>query len=156
MSDKRFFRPEGPFALAVLAENDRRASWPSPSAPASLSTTSPTWNRRAKATSAFSATPRHAPAFAVSHAGVIVTSQKAQRSIPTMAAPCLLAADPRLAFAEWAGCSIPPARRKSFIHARAIVAASARIGEDCAIAAGAVIGENVDHRRRAAASAPTP
>jgi UDP-3-O-[3-hydroxymyristoyl] glucosamine N-acyltransferase len=86
--------------------------------------------------------PRHAAAFAISHASVVVTSPKLG-GYPHNGSALLLAEDPRLAFARIGKLFYPRVTPAAFIHSRAFVAASARIGADTEIGCGAVVGENV-------------
>ena len=85
---------------------------------------------------------QHAEALAKSHAGLIVTSKKLG-DYPHNGSVLLLADDPRLAFARIGQLFYPRTAPKNFVHPQASIAASASIGADTAIAAGAVICENV-------------
>jgi UDP-3-O-[3-hydroxymyristoyl] glucosamine N-acyltransferase len=140
MSDTRFFKPEGPFALAFLAKAVG-AELGEPARANQLVHDIADLEQAGEGDIALFCDPRHAPAFAASHAGVIVTTSKLSRH-PHNGSALLFAADPRLAFAELGRLFYPTGPGKSFIHSRATVAASARIGADVSIASGAVIGEH--------------
>src|SRR5580698_2774373 len=140
MSDMRFFKPEGPFALAFLAKSVGAELAQPERASQLVHDIADLEQARENDVSVF-CDVRHASAFAVSHAGVIVTTSKLSRH-PHNGSALLFAADPRLAFAELGRLFYPSGVTKSFIHSRATVAASARIGADVSIGSGAVIGEH--------------
>ena len=141
MSDGRFFRPEGPFALAfladaiggVLAQPDRANQ---------LVHDIAELEKAGEDDLSVFCDVRHAAAFARSHAGVIVTSSRLG-DYPHNGSALILAANPRLAFAELGRLFYPAAKRKNFVHANASVAPSASIGAGTGIETGAVIGEHV-------------
>ena len=141
MSDKRFFKPEGPFALAALAERIG-AELIEPARSNQLVHDIADLEQAGEDDVSVFCSASHAPAFARSHAGVVVTSKKLGE-LPHNGSALLLAADPRLAFAQLGRIFYPIGAPASFIHAKAIIAPSAHIGEGCAIAAGVVIGEHV-------------
>jgi UDP-3-O-[3-hydroxymyristoyl] glucosamine N-acyltransferase len=139
MSDSRFFSPQGPFTLAVLAQKIG-AELTQPERGGQLVHDIADLEVAGKDEISVFCSAKHAAAFAKSHAGVVVTSKKLGE-LPHNGSALLLAADPRLAFAELGRIFYPAGAPKSFLHAKAVIAASARLGEDCAIAAGVVIGE---------------
>jgi UDP-3-O-[3-hydroxymyristoyl] glucosamine N-acyltransferase len=141
MSDKRFFKPEGPFALSVLAEKIG-AELTEPERGGQMVHDIADLELAGQHDISVFCNPSHAPTFAKSHAGVVVTSRRLGE-YPHNGSALLLAADPRLAFAELGRIFYPMSAPKSFIHSSATIAPSARIGADCAIAAGVVIGEHV-------------
>jgi UDP-3-O-[3-hydroxymyristoyl] glucosamine N-acyltransferase len=141
MSDRRFFQADGPFALAQLAQLVGAELSPADRAGEMVSDIADLDDAVEGQVSVFS-NPRHAEAFAKSHASLIVTSRKLSE-LPHNGSALLLADDPRLAFARIGQLFYPRGAPKTFVHSRATVAASARIGDDTAIAAGAVIGEQV-------------
>jgi UDP-3-O-[3-hydroxymyristoyl] glucosamine N-acyltransferase len=141
MSDLRFFRPEGPFALSLLAEKIG-AELVQPERSRQLVCDIADLELAGEDDISVFCSASHAPAFAKSHAGVIVTSKKLG-AYPHNGGALLLSADPRLAFAQLGQIFYPSGAPQSFIHARATIAPSAHIGEGCAIAAGVVIGEHV-------------
>ena len=141
MTDDRFFKRRGPFSLGEIAAHAQLAL-PQNTPPdfvvrgvATLETAA------ADELSVFSDT-RLADAFATSHAGVIVTSDKLSNH-PHNGSLLLLARDPRLAFALIGLMFHPRATAEPGIHAAAHVDPSAIIGEGCQIDCGAVIGPNV-------------
>jgi len=140
MSDTRFFKPEGPFALAFLAKSVG-AELAQPERANQLVHDIADLEQAGEGDISVFCDIRHAPAFAVSHAGVIVTTSKLGRH-PHNGSALLFAADPRLAFAELGRLFYPAGVTMSFIHSRATVAASARIGAEVSIGSGAVIGEH--------------
>ena len=141
MSDKRFYNRQGPFPLSVLAEKIG-AELMQPERGGQLAHDIADLAQAGQDDIAVFCHARHAGDFAKSHAGVIVTSRKLG-DYPHNGGALLVAKDPRLAFAELGRIFYPSGAPKSFIHPRATVAASASIGADTAIAAGAVIGEHV-------------
>ena len=141
MSDKKFFKPEGPFTLAALVEKIG-AELTQPERANQLAHDIADLEQAGEDDVSLFSTPSHASAFAKSHAGVIITSRKLGE-YPHKDGALLLAADPRLAFAELGRIFYPASAPQSGIHAKAVIAASARIGEGCAVAAGVVIGADV-------------
>ena len=141
MSDTRFFKPEGPFALAFLAETIG-AELAQPECANQLVHDIADLEHAGQDDMSLFCDVRHVSAFAASHAGVIVTSDKLSRH-PHNGSALLLAANPRFAFAELGRLFYPTGAAKNFIHPRASVAASARIGAEVTIGCGAVIGEHV-------------
>ena len=141
MSDERFFTPEGPFALAFLAEKVGGVLAQPERANQLVHDIAGLEDAGEDDLSVF-CDLRHASAFASSHAGVVITSNKLS-TYPHNGSTLILAADPKLAFAELGRLFYPAGTVKSFVHPRAIVAASATIGADVQIEAGAVIGEDV-------------
>jgi UDP-3-O-[3-hydroxymyristoyl] glucosamine N-acyltransferase len=141
MSDQRFYKAEGPFTLALLAQKIG-AELPEPARAGQLVRDIADLEAAGQDDVAVFCSARHAPAFAKSHAGVIVTS-KALGDYPHNGCALLLTKDPKLAFAELGKMFYPADAPFGFIHPRATIAASARIGADVAIACGVVIGENV-------------
>jgi UDP-3-O-[3-hydroxymyristoyl] glucosamine N-acyltransferase len=140
LSDQRFFKAEGPFALAQLAEAIG-AVLADPARAGQMVHDIAELDQAGEGDISVFCNPSHAPSFATSHAGVIVTSARLCE-YPHNGSALLLTEEPRLAFARLGRIFYPAGTPKGFIHPSATVAASARIGEDCAIAAGAVIGEN--------------
>jgi UDP-3-O-[3-hydroxymyristoyl] glucosamine N-acyltransferase len=141
MSDQRFFKAEGPFTLALLAQKIG-AELAEPARAGQLVHDIADLEAAGKDDVALFCSIRHAPAFAKSHAGVIVTS-KTLGDYPHNGSALLLTKDPKLAFAELGKIFYPAGAPSSFIHPRATIAASAQIGANVAIACGVVIGENV-------------
>jgi UDP-3-O-[3-hydroxymyristoyl] glucosamine N-acyltransferase len=141
MSDERFFHPEGPFALAFLAEAiDGQLAQPERAG--QLVHDIAELEQAGETDLSVFCDVRRAPAFAISHAGVIVTSSRLSQ-YPRNGSALIFTANPRLAFAELGRLFYPAAKPKNFLHPRATVAASASIGAGVCIEAGAVIGEHV-------------
>jgi UDP-3-O-[3-hydroxymyristoyl] glucosamine N-acyltransferase len=141
MSDKKFFKPAGPFTLSVLAQKIG-AELAEPERGGQIVHDIAELEQAGQHDLSVFCNASHAPAFARSHAGVVVTSKKLG-VYPHNGSTLLLAADPRLAFAELGRIFYPMTTHKSFIHSGATIAPSAHIGEGCAIAMGVVIGEHV-------------
>jgi UDP-3-O-[3-hydroxymyristoyl] glucosamine N-acyltransferase len=141
MSDKRFFQPQGPFTLAVLAQKVG-AALAEPDRGGQIVHDIAELEKAGKNDISVFCDVRHAAAFAASQAGVIITSPKFS-TLPHNGSALLLSENPRLAFAELGHIFYPAPAPSSGIHSRATIAASASIGDGCAIAAGVVIGENV-------------
>ncbi|HWC62370.1 MAG TPA: UDP-3-O-(3-hydroxymyristoyl)glucosamine N-acyltransferase [Rhizomicrobium sp.] len=141
MSDKRFFSPDGPFTIADLAEKIGAELIETDRANQLVHDIAELEQAGEDDISVF-CNPRLAPQFAQSHAGVIVTSKRLSE-LPHNGSALLLAADPRLAFAELGRIFYPAGAPAAFIHPKAVIAKSARIGDGSSIAAGVVIGERV-------------
>ena len=141
MSDPRFFRAQGPFAVGDIARSVG-LELSEPGRAAELVRDIADLEQAVAGEISVFSDRRHAAAFAGSQASVIVTSRKL-RECPHNGGVLLLADDPRLAFAQIGQLFYPRGTPQSFVHPGAVVAASANIGADTAIAAGAVIGENV-------------
>jgi UDP-3-O-[3-hydroxymyristoyl] glucosamine N-acyltransferase len=141
MSDGRFFRPEGPFALAFLAEKIG-GELAQPERANQLVHDIADLDQAGEDDLSLFCDVRHASAFARSHAGVVITSSKLGQ-YPHNGSALILAANPRLAFAELGRLFYPAAKRKNFVHVNASVAHSASVGAGTGIETGAVIGEHV-------------
>ncbi len=141
VSDIRFYRADGPFALGRLA-SEVGAELSHPERAAEMVRDIADLESAATGDVSVFSDSRHANAFAGSHASVIVTSRKLS-DYPHNGSALLLTDDPRLVFARIAQIFYPRGTPQASVHPRAFVAASARIGADTTIAAGAVIGENV-------------
>jgi UDP-3-O-[3-hydroxymyristoyl] glucosamine N-acyltransferase len=142
MSDNRFFHADGPFSLGQIA-GIVGAELAHPERAGEMIRDIAELADAGQGDVAMFCDPRHAAAFAVSHATVVVTSRKLG-AYPHNGSALLLADDPRLAFARIGKLFYPRARPASFIHSRAFVAASARIGDGTEIGCGAVVGEHVE------------
>ncbi|MGZ5928730.1 MAG: UDP-3-O-(3-hydroxymyristoyl)glucosamine N-acyltransferase [Rhizomicrobium sp.] len=140
MSDDRFFQADGPFSLGRIAEIVG-AELAHPERAGEMIRDVAELADATSGELAVFCDPRHAPAFATSHASVVVTSKKLS-AYPHNGSALLLVDDPRLAFARIGKLFYPRAQPKAFIHSRAFVAASAHVGDDTEIACGAVVGEN--------------
>ena len=141
MSDGRFFRPEGPFALAFLADSVG-GQLAQPERANQLVHDIAELEKAGEDDLSLFCDVRHAAAFARSHAGVVVTSSRLG-DYPHNGSALILAANPRLAFAQLGRLFYPAAKHKNSVHVNASVASSASIGTGTGIETGAVIGENV-------------
>ena len=105
MTDSRFYDRAGPFTLADIAA--RIGAAPPDGAPAgmALSDVAALENAEAGDVSLFS-DPKYANAFAVTRAGLVITSEKLA-ALPH-AVPLLVVANPRLAFAQAGHIFHPP------------------------------------------------
>src|SRR5476651_2452934 len=99
MSDSRFFSPQGPFTLAVLAQKIGAELTP-PERAGQLVHDIADLEMAGQDEISLFCNAKHAAAFANNHAGVVVTSKKLGE-LPHNGSALLLAADPRLAFAEF-------------------------------------------------------
>src|SRR5690349_13222552 len=111
MTDGRFFRPEGPFALAFLAETIGGVL-AQPERANQLVHDIADLEQAGEDDLSLFCDARHAPAFARSHAGVIVTSSRLG-NYPHNGSALIFANDPRLAFAELGRLFYPGAAHKS-------------------------------------------
>jgi UDP-3-O-[3-hydroxymyristoyl] glucosamine N-acyltransferase len=138
MTDDRFFTRQGPFSLGDIAE--RAGARLAPEAPAGLLIRGiAALDAAGSDELSFFCDARKAEAFAASHAGAVITSEKLSR-YPHNGAWLLLADDPRLAFAQIGLMFHPCNGAEAHIDPAARIDASAVLGEDCRVEAGAVIG----------------
>src|ERR1700683_4160347 len=137
MTDKRFFRPKGPFTVAALAVH-ARAALQHPEMGDALVVDIAELSRAGCHELSLFCDPVHAQAFAASEASVIVTSEKLLTLAQNNCA-ILLCENPRLAFAQIAQMFYPRAKASVGIHSGAHVAPNAILGDEVEIAAGAVI-----------------
>lgn len=138
MTDDRFFARQGPFTLGDIAA--RAGARLPPDAPAGLLLRGIAALEAAGSDElSFFCDARKAEAFAGSHAGAVITSERLSR-YPHNGCQLLLADDPRLAFALIGLMFHPGAAADAHIDPAARVDASAVLGEDCSVEAGAVIG----------------
>src|SRR4051812_29395945 len=137
MSDSRFFRAEGPFALGHIAELVG-AELNAPERASEMVRDIADLEQAVEGQISVFSDRRHASAFAQTNASVVVTS-RTLAGFEHNGSTLLLADDPRQAFARIGQLFYPRVAPERFIHPKAAVAGSARIGADCSIAAGAVI-----------------
>jgi UDP-3-O-[3-hydroxymyristoyl] glucosamine N-acyltransferase len=138
MTDDRFFARQGPFTLGDIAV--RAGARLSPDAPAGLLLRGiAALDAAGSDELSFFCDARKAEAFAGSHAGAVITSERLSR-FPHNGCWLLLADDPRLAFALIGLMFHPSNAPDAHIDPAARVDASAVLGEDCCVEAGAVIG----------------
>jgi UDP-3-O-[3-hydroxymyristoyl] glucosamine N-acyltransferase len=140
MSDSRFFDPEGPFTLAFLAQAIG-AELPQPERANQLVHDIADLSQAGGDDISLFCDASHASAFAASHAGVVVTSNKLSGH-PHNGSGLLIVPDPKLAFAELGRLFYPARPVRNSIHRQAVVAASACIGPEVSIGPGTVIGEH--------------
>ncbi len=141
MSDDRFFHPEGPFALGFLAQAIG-AQLAQPERAHQLVHDIAELEQASETDLSVFCDVRRASAFATSHAGVVVTSNRLSH-YPHNGSALICADDPRLAFAELGRLFYPTVKPKSFRHPGATIAASASIAVGVCVEAGAVLGEHV-------------
>lgn len=138
MTDDRFFSRQGPFALGdIAAQAGARLS---PDAPAGLLLRGVAALDAAGSDElSFFCDARKAEAFAASHAGAVITSERLSGH-PHNGCWVLLADDPRLAFALVGRMFHPGDAGDGRIDPAARIDAGAVLGEGCRVDAGAVIG----------------
>jgi UDP-3-O-[3-hydroxymyristoyl] glucosamine N-acyltransferase len=139
MSDKRFFRADGPFVLGEIAAR-AGARLSSPEQAEIVIRDLAELASAGDGDVALFCDAAFAQDFAHCHASAIVTSEKLA-AYPHNGCAMLLADDPRAAFARIGRMFYPGKVSSGRIHPSARIAAGARIGEEVEIAAGAVIGE---------------
>ena len=145
MTDDRFYERAGPFTLAEIAA--RIGAEMQPGAPATLALRDVASLESAEAgdISLFSDS-KYANAFAVTKASVVITSDKLA-SLPH-GVTVLVAANPRLAFAQVGHIFYPPRPLKPGVqplepvHPTASIGDGTEIGAGASIGAGAQIGKN--------------
>jgi UDP-3-O-[3-hydroxymyristoyl] glucosamine N-acyltransferase len=139
MTDSRFYDRAGPFTLADIAA--RIGAAPPAGAPAgmALSDVAALENAEAGDVSLFS-DPKYANAFAVTRAGLVITSEKLA-ALPH-AVPLLVVANPRLAFAQAGHIFHPPRALQPGVRPFEAVHPTAAVGPGTEIGPGAQIGEN--------------
>jgi UDP-3-O-[3-hydroxymyristoyl] glucosamine N-acyltransferase len=137
MTDDRFYERAGPFTLAEIAS--RIGAEMQSGAPETLSLRDVASLESAEAgdISLFSDS-KYANAFAVTKASVVITSDKLAK-LPH-GVTILVAANPRLAFAQVGHIFYPPAKLKPGVQPAQPVHPTATIGDDTEIGAGASIG----------------
>jgi UDP-3-O-[3-hydroxymyristoyl] glucosamine N-acyltransferase len=141
MTDKRFFHPRGPFQAAVLAQCSGAELASEDCAGRLIHDVAELAGAGAQDLCLFNDSG-HAPAFAASHAGMVVTSRKLLNGTRTDCG-LLLCDNPKLAFARIARLFYPDAAACDGIDPAAHAAADLFRGEGVSIAAGAVIGAGV-------------
>lgn len=138
MTDDRFFTRQGPFTLGDIAL--RAGARLSPDAPAGfLLRGIAALDAAGSDELSFFCDANKADAFAASHAGAVITSERLSRH-PHNGCWLLLADDPRLAFAQIGLMFHPRNAAEAQIDPAARIDASAVLGEGCSVEAGAVIG----------------
>lgn len=140
MVDRRFFVNHGPFTLSQIAEWTGCA-FASP-ADLALADVAPL-DRATTAHISFFDNPKYIEQFALSQAGAcFVKSKYADKAPASMA--LLLTDDPYRCYALVAQRFYPRTTPTASIAPSAIIVASAKIGADCCIEAGVVIGEHAE------------
>ncbi len=138
MTDDRFFRRSGPFALGVIAGHIGAELPAASPAGFSISGIAALASAKAGEISVFS-DGAHRGDYRASLASAIVTSPSLGREANDNAT-LLVVKDPKLAFAQIAGLFYPRPQLHAGVHPRAVVEEGAEIGAGSEIAAGAVIG----------------
>ena len=141
MTDKRFFRPSGPFALAQIAARLGAELVRPETANLVIHDVADLAGAGDGDISVF-CDASHAATFASSHASAIVTS-RALSEFPHNGCALLLTDNPRSAFAG-IGRMFHPASDRGDIHPSAVIGKTARIGAGTRIGAHVVIGEGTE------------
>jgi UDP-3-O-[3-hydroxymyristoyl] glucosamine N-acyltransferase len=98
----------------------------------------------------FLANPKYAPRVRQTKAGAIIVNEEFfQRLGGEAPLPCLVSADPYLAFARAVGLFYTAPRPAAGVHPTAVIAADAEVGENASIGAYVVIGPRVRIGRNA-------
>ena len=148
MSDPRFFKAQGPFTLATLAELSGATLAVGADPEKEVKDVAPLGTAGPDDIS-FLDNRRYLDAFAASRAGACIVEHKfAEWASPGMA--LLLNRTPYKAYALVAQAFYPTAEGKTGVAPSAVVDPSAQLGEDCVIAAGAVIGAGAEIGARCA------
>jgi UDP-3-O-[3-hydroxymyristoyl] glucosamine N-acyltransferase len=146
MADPRFFKVDGPFTLARLAEVSASLIGEGADPDAMFDGVAPL-DKAGPDDVSFFDNKRYAAAFAKSKAGACVVEAGWASKAPNGMA--LLVSDyPYLAFARLAQAFYPDERPSPGIAPSAVVDPTARLGTDCWVDAGAVIGRNVQIGKR--------
>ncbi len=140
MTDDRFFRRSGPFALGAIASHVGAVLPAGAPEQMQISGIAALETATAGELSVFS-DGAHREAFQESHAGVVVTSSSLARAALN-GTRLLVVANPKFAFAQIAGLFYPPPKLHVGVHPRAVVEEGAEIGAGSEIAAGAVVGRH--------------
>jgi UDP-3-O-[3-hydroxymyristoyl] glucosamine N-acyltransferase len=140
MTDDRFFRRSGPFALGDIARQIGAHIPENASEGFAVHGVAALGNAGAGEVSVF-CDAQHSDSFATSHASVVITSDALSKHAHN-GSWLLLCENPRLAFAQIGHLFYPRAAPMAGIHPRAHVDPTAEIGEGSFIAAGVAIGAN--------------
>jgi UDP-3-O-[3-hydroxymyristoyl] glucosamine N-acyltransferase len=153
MTDKRFFRSEGPFTLGALATRVNAVLQQPEQGDLLVHDVAELCQAGHGDLSIFHDS-RHTEAFADCHASAIVTSEKLS-ALPHNGCAILVSADPRLAFARAGLLFYPRLTALGGRHPGAHIADTATLGADVEVAAGAVIeaGAVIGDRSRIGANA---
>lgn len=142
MADRRFFKAQGPFTLATLAELSGATLDVGADPEKQVSDVAPL-EAAGPDDISFLDNRRYLDAFAASRAGACITEPKFARRAPSDMA-LLLSEAPYKAYAFIAQAFYPTPERRAGVAPGAIVDPSAKLGEDCFIAAGAVVGARAE------------
>jgi UDP-3-O-[3-hydroxymyristoyl] glucosamine N-acyltransferase len=137
MTDDRFYERAGPFTLAEIAAPLGAEIQPGSPATLSLRDVASLESAEPGDISLFSDS-KYANAFAVTKASVVITSDKL--AMLPHGVTVLVAANPRLAFAQVGHIFYPPAKLKAGVQPAQPVHPTASIGDGTEIGAGASIG----------------
>lgn len=142
MTDPRFFKAGGPFALSQLAEISGASIEAGGAGDALFNDVAPI-DVAGPDEISFLNSNRYLEAFANSKAGACVTAAKWASKAPEGMA-VLVSKDPHLAFAYIAQAFYPREPSSGEIKGTAIIDPTARLGAGCDIADGAIIEENAE------------
>ena len=142
MPDPRFYRRAGPFTVADLA-GLCGADLAGCTVPGNLIHDIGTIDAAGSEDVTYVSDASHLSAFSTSKCGACVTTRECLPGAPGDCA-VLVAAEPRLAFAEIAAAFYPPALGEKLFDQKDFVAFDAALGSDVHIAPGAVIGPKAE------------
>jgi len=146
MADPRFFKVGGPFTLARLAEISGSLIGEGADPDTFFNSVAPLDEAGPEDVS-FLDNKRYAEAFTKSRAGACVVEAEWASKAPNGMA-LLMSENPYLAFARVAQAFYPDERPEPGIATTAVIDPTARLGEDCWVDAGAVVGGNVEMGKR--------
>lgn len=141
MTDRRFFRRSGPFALGQIAAHVD-ADLPTPESSSFMVQDVASLDSAKSGDLSVFYDSKHAERFSASHAGVVITTQSLSGREHN-GSLLLIVNDPRLAFAQIGHLFYPQDALLPGAHASATIDPTAKIGTGTEIGAGAVIGANV-------------
>lgn len=142
MTDPRFFRRSGPFALGDIAARIGADAPDANAAALVIEDIAPLEEAGPSDLSYFN-DARYMERLAATKAGAVITTREWARHARGNTR-LIFADDPRMAFARAGYLFYPPPAVEPGVDVAARIAPTATIGEGCQIDAGAVIGPNVD------------
>lgn len=142
MADPRFFRREGPFPAAALAERVGATIADGADGGRLLADVAPLAGAGADAVS-FLSGPKHHAALRDTRAGAVLLRAADAEHAPSTTI-CLFTDDPEGAYAQAASVFYPEPSVSAGVHDRACVHADARLAAGVAVGPGAVIGPRAE------------
>lgn len=140
MADPRFFRRSGPLSLGHLAACAGLALPGSADGNRLFDDVAPLQTATGNTISFFE-NRKYLDAFRATKAGACLVRSDALADAPA-GMTCLVTDDPYLAYAKVAQAFYPEPEPVAFVHPRAVVAETAKIGSNVTIAAGAVVEDH--------------